>query len=149
MSYCIQSSLVIDKDPAEGDPEDPVAMAHENAAAGLTFHIINFVAMAAFTFVLVFWLSIKDFEQFLSSFFQWGRSMLTVFPPISARGIYKFEICKMALPCYFLLLSPQAKIYKRGINEWKTFQLVKHNNCMVYSLYRNSWRYMPSEKLKI
>lgn len=49
-----QSSLVIDKDPAEGDPEDPVAMAHENAAAGLTFHIINFVAMAAFTFVLVF-----------------------------------------------------------------------------------------------
>jgi len=49
-----QSSLVIDKNPAAGDPEDPVAMANENAAAGLTYHIINFVAMAAFTFVLVF-----------------------------------------------------------------------------------------------
>jgi len=49
-----QSSLVIDKNPAAGDPEDPVAMAQENAAAGLTFHIINFVVMAAFTFVLVF-----------------------------------------------------------------------------------------------
>jgi len=51
-----QSSMVIDKNPAAGDPNDPVAMelAGENAAAGLTYQIINFVAMAAFTFVLVF-----------------------------------------------------------------------------------------------
>jgi len=49
-----QSSMVIDKNPAAGDPDDPVAMELENAAAGLTYQIINFVAMAAFTFVLVF-----------------------------------------------------------------------------------------------
>ena len=56
-----QANLEIDREPSAADPEDPQAEALQaegksknTAATGCMFQVINFLAVLAFTFVLVF-----------------------------------------------------------------------------------------------
>ena len=58
----LQANLEIDREPAAADPEDPQAEmlkaegggGKSTAATGCMFQVINFLAVLAFTFVLVF-----------------------------------------------------------------------------------------------